>query len=108
LSLNRYFIKVPRSQEGPGRGSFWRTDPQSEAELIEQAFRRRRQRGVPCLRAAIGLPSSASALPSHVGVSGLMTTESLSREGSPVRVACTDSTTSSPAIHGTHLEVKLE
>lgn len=57
LSLNRYFIKVPRSQEEPGKGSFWRIDPQSEVKLIEQAFRRRRQRGVPCFRAPFGLSS---------------------------------------------------
>lgn len=57
LSLNRYFIKVPRSQEEPGKGSFWRIDPQSEGKLIEQAFRRRRQRGVPCFRAPFGLSS---------------------------------------------------
>uniref|UniRef100_A0A0A9YS19 Forkhead box protein K1 n=1 Tax=Lygus hesperus TaxID=30085 RepID=A0A0A9YS19_LYGHE len=84
LSLNRYFIKVPRSQEEPGKGSFWRIDPVSESKLIEQAFRRRRQRGVPCFRVPFGLSSrSAPASPSHVGVSGLMTPESLSREGSP-------------------------
>ncbi|XP_014248685.1 forkhead box protein K1 isoform X2 [Cimex lectularius] len=84
LSLNRYFIKVPRSQEEPGKGSFWRIDPASESKLIEQAFRRRRQRGVPCFRVPFGLSSrSAPASPSHVGMSGLMTPESLSREGSP-------------------------
>ncbi|XP_077288559.1 forkhead box K isoform X2 [Arctopsyche grandis] len=84
LSLNRYFIKVPRSQEEPGKGSFWRIDPQSEAKLIEQAFRRRRQRGVPCFRAPFGLSSrSAPASPSHVGMSGLVTPEELSREASP-------------------------
>lgn len=44
LSLNRYFIKVARSQEESGKGSFWRIDPASEAMLVEQAFRRRRQR----------------------------------------------------------------
>ena len=46
----RYFVKVPRSQEEPGKGSFWRIDPASEVKLVEQAFRRRRQRGVPCFR----------------------------------------------------------
>ncbi|KAL0279539.1 UNVERIFIED_CONTAM: hypothetical protein PYX00_001070 [Menopon gallinae] len=80
LSLNRYFIKVPRSQEEPGKGSFWRIDPASEAKLIEQAFRRRRQRGVPCFRAPYGLSSSRSAptSPTH---------------------QYPDSTVASPAIH---------
>lgn len=58
LSLNRYFIKVPRSQEEPGKGSFWRIDPSSEAKLVEQAFRKRRQRGVSCFRTPFGPLSS--------------------------------------------------
>ncbi|KAF7402967.1 hypothetical protein HZH66_005234 [Vespula vulgaris] len=100
LSLNRYFIKVPRSQEEPGKGSFWRIDPQSEAKLIEQAFRRRRQRGVPCFRAPFGLSSrSAPASPSHVGISGLMTPECLSREGSPGPETYPDNSVPSPAGH---------
>ncbi|XP_046521295.1 forkhead box protein K1 [Equus quagga] len=74
LSLNRYFIKVPRSQEEPGKGSFWRIDPASEAKLVEQAFRKRRQRGVSCFRTPFGPLSS----------SGLQTPECLSREGSPI------------------------
>ncbi|KAM4664000.1 forkhead box protein K2 isoform 1-T1 [Discoglossus pictus] len=91
LSLNRYFIKVPRSQEEPGKGSFWRIDPTSESKLIEQAFRKRRPRGVPCFRTPLGPLSSRSApaSPNHSGVlsahsSGVQTPESLSREGSPV------------------------
>nr|XP_031531768.1 forkhead box protein K2 [Vicugna pacos] len=90
LSLNRYFIKVPRSQEEPGKGSFWRIDPASESKLIEQAFRKRRPRGVPCFRTPLGPLSSRSApaSPNHAGVlsahsSGAQTPESLSREGSP-------------------------
>ncbi|XP_055509652.1 forkhead box protein K2-like [Leucoraja erinacea] len=90
LSLNRYFIKVPRSQEEPGKGSFWRIDPASESKLTEQAFRKRRPRGV-CFRTPLGPLSSRSApaSPSHPGVfsshsSGVQTPESLSREGSPV------------------------
>ncbi|XP_046987559.1 forkhead box protein K2 [Schistocerca americana] len=107
LSLNRYFIKVPRSQEEPGKGSFWRIDPQSEAKLIEQAFRRRKQRGVSCFRAPFGLSSrSAPASPSHVGVSGLMTPESLSREGSPAPEQYPECSVPSPAVHSSHLEVK--
>nr|AAB69641.1 myocyte nuclear factor-beta [Mus musculus] len=65
LSLNRYFIKVPRSQEEPGKGSFWRIDPASEAKLVEQAFRKRRQRGVSCFRTPFGPLSSRSAPASH-------------------------------------------
>ncbi|XP_015678265.2 forkhead box protein K2 [Protobothrops mucrosquamatus] len=91
LSLNRYFIKVPRSQEEPGKGSFWRIDPASESKLIEQAFRKRRPRGVPCFRTPLGPLSSRSApaSPNHSGIlsahsSGVQTPESLSREGSPV------------------------
>lgn len=90
LSLNRYFIKVPRSQEEPGKGSFWRVDPASESKLVEQAFRKRRPRGVPCFRTPLGPLSSRSApaSPNHAGVlsahsSGAQTPESLSREGSP-------------------------
>ena len=41
LSLNRYFLKVPRSQEEPGKGSFWRIDQQCENKLIDQAWRKR-------------------------------------------------------------------
>ncbi|EFX65742.1 hypothetical protein DAPPUDRAFT_332896 [Daphnia pulex] len=86
LSLNRYFLKVPRSQEEPGKGSFWRIDPTSESKLVEQAFRRRRQRGVPCFRTPYA--RSAPASPTHGGmpnmsVSGLATPDCLSREGSP-------------------------
>ncbi|XP_007525122.2 forkhead box protein K1 [Erinaceus europaeus] len=91
LSLNRYFIKVPRSQEEPGKGSFWRVDPASEAKLVEQAFRKRRQRGVSCFRTPFGPLSSRSApaSPTHPGLmsprsSGLQTPECLSREGSPI------------------------
>lgn len=88
LSLNRYFIKVPRSQEEPGKGSFWRIDPASEVKLVEQAFRKRRQRGVSCFRTPFGPLSSRSApaSPTHPGLMspGMQTPECLSREGSPV------------------------
>ena len=87
MSLNRYFLKVPRSQSEPGKGSFWRIDPQSEVKLIEQAFKRRRQRpntGCVAPEANRNSSRSAPASPSHSGlVSGLVTPDSLSREPSP-------------------------
>ncbi|XP_032087315.1 forkhead box protein K1 isoform X2 [Thamnophis elegans] len=83
LSLNRYFIKVPRSQEEPGKGSFWRIDPPSEGKLVEQAFRKRRQRGVSCFRTPFGPLSSRSA-PASPTHPGLQTPECVSREGSPI------------------------
>uniref|UniRef100_A0A9R1SQZ1 Forkhead box K2a n=2 Tax=Cyprinus carpio TaxID=7962 RepID=A0A9R1SQZ1_CYPCA len=105
LSLNRYFIKVPRSQEEPGKGSFWRIDPSSEGKLIEQAFRKRRPRGVPCFRTPLGPLSSRSApaSPNHTGAlsahsSGVQTPDSLSREGSPVPVDPEPTPASAPAV----------
>ncbi|XP_025421672.1 forkhead box protein K2-like isoform X2 [Sipha flava] len=85
LSLNRYFIKVPRSQEEPGKGAFWRIDPSSEQKLIEQAFRRRRIRGVPSFRLhnSFGMSSSAPPSPSHIAGGELSIADSLSRETSP-------------------------
>ncbi|XP_032393390.1 forkhead box protein K2 [Etheostoma spectabile] len=104
LSLNRYFIKVARSQEEPGKGSFWRIDPSSEGKLIEQAFRKRRPRGVPCFRTPHGPLSSRSApaSPNHSGVlsahsSGVQTPDSLSREGSPVPLELETSSAPAPA-----------
>ncbi|XP_026209860.1 forkhead box protein K2 [Anabas testudineus] len=100
LSLNRYFIKVARSQEEPGKGSFWRIDPSSEGKLIEQAFRKRRPRGVPCFRTPHGPLSSRSApaSPNHSGVlsSGIQTPDSLSREGSPVPLELDTSSAPTP------------
>nr|VZI23160.1 unnamed protein product [Spirometra erinaceieuropaei] len=62
LSLNRYFIRVPRSQEEPGKGAFWRLDPECEARLTVQAFRKRRQRsyGQSALASEEGGPSDSS------------------------------------------------
>ena len=44
LSLNRYFHKVPRNSEEPGKGSFWRIETSNESKLLDQAYRRRRKR----------------------------------------------------------------
>lgn len=88
--MNRYFLKVARSQSEPGKGSFWRIDPQSEGKLVEQSFKRRRQRpntGCVVSDSNRNAPSSRSepASPtSHSGfASGVVTPDSLSREPSP-------------------------
>lgn len=87
MSLNRYFMKVARSQEEPGKGSFWRIDPSSEAKLVEQAFKRRRQRPISCFRNQVNNSRSAPASPNNLGnignISGVVTPECLSREQSP-------------------------
>jgi len=78
LSLNRYFVKVPRSQEEPGKGSFWRIDPTSEPKLIEQAFRRRRQRGPPLQKLPYCSNQSGQSSPTHTGS---LTPDSVSFDG---------------------------
>ncbi|VDD81445.1 unnamed protein product [Mesocestoides corti] len=62
LSLNRYFIRIPRGQEEPGKGAFWRLDPESEAHLVVKAFQKRRQRSyaVPAYVASGTSPQSNS------------------------------------------------
>lgn len=50
---------MARSQDEPGKGSFWRIDPNSESKLIDQSYKKRRQRDNQCF------PRSAPVSPSH-------------------------------------------
>lgn len=43
-----------RGQVWFSAGSFWRIDPASKSKLVEQAFRKRWPRGVPCFRTPLG------------------------------------------------------
>ncbi|EAT37459.1 AAEL010565-PC [Aedes aegypti] len=88
LSLNRYFIKVPRLQDEPGKGSFWRIDPNSELKLIDQSYRKRRQRGSQCFRTPYGMPKSAPVSPTPM--------DPESREGSPLHDMLLQSAPGSP------------
>ncbi|KAK2837163.1 hypothetical protein Q5P01_014375 [Channa striata] len=42
LSLNKCFIKVPRRKDEPGRGSFWKVNPQYAECLLSSAYKKRR------------------------------------------------------------------
>lgn len=42
LSLNKCFIKVPRSKDEPGKGGFWRLDPVYADSLVDGVFKKRR------------------------------------------------------------------
>lgn len=46
LSLNRNFVKVARQQHEPGKGSFWRIEPNNEYKIVEQAYSRKRPTGI--------------------------------------------------------------
>lgn len=89
LSLNRYFIKVARSQDEPGKGSFWRIDPDSGAKLIDHSYKKRRQRSSQGFRPSYGMPRSAPVSPSHIDNS---------RESSPLQDIVLQSAPGSPGM----------
>lgn len=66
-----------------GKGSFWRIDPNSEAKLIDQSYRKRRQRGSQCFRTPYGMPRSAPASPSQLSRDNSPLQDILSAPGSP-------------------------
>lgn len=78
-----HFLLLPFSSAG--KGSFWRIDPNSEAKLIDQSYRKRRQRGSQCFRTPYGMPRSAPASPSQ-----------LSRDNSPLHDILLQSAPGSP------------
>ncbi|XP_060116638.1 forkhead box protein J1-like [Heteronotia binoei] len=47
LSLNKCFQKVPRGKNEPGKGGFWRIDPQYADTLLNGAFPRKRMPALP-------------------------------------------------------------
>ncbi|KAL9909937.1 forkhead box K isoform 1-T6 [Glossina fuscipes fuscipes] len=93
LSLNRYFIKVARSQDEPGKGSFWRIDPDSGAKLIDHSYKKRRQRSSQGFRPSYGMPRSAPVSPSHMEYSA-----DNSRESSPLQDIVLQSAPGSPGM----------
>lgn len=65
LSLNKYFMKVARTQDEPGKGCFWRIDPNSESKLIGQSYKIRKHRGSQNTRASFDMSRSAPVSPSE-------------------------------------------
>ncbi|XP_006635390.1 forkhead box protein J1-A [Lepisosteus oculatus] len=68
LSLNKCFIKVPREKDEPGKGGFWKIDPQYADRLLSGAFKKRRMPPVqinPAFQARVssGAPSPVAHLP---------------------------------------------
>jgi len=67
LSLNKCFIKVPRQKDEPGKGGFWKIDPQYAERLLSGAYKKRRMPPVqinPALQSRLRLnlqPRSAGA-----------------------------------------------
>ncbi|XP_061837512.1 forkhead box protein J1-A [Nerophis lumbriciformis] len=58
LSLNKCFIKVPRGKDEPGKGGFWKIDPQYAERLLSGAYKKRRMPPVrinPALQSRLGL-----------------------------------------------------
>ncbi|KAK2907428.1 forkhead box protein J1-A-like [Channa argus] len=42
LSINKCFIKVPRQKDEPGKGGFWKLDPQYAERLLSGNYKKRR------------------------------------------------------------------
>lgn len=75
LSLNKCFIKVPRQKDEPGKGGFWKIDPQYAERLLTGAYKKRRMPPVqinPALQNRLRLqPQSTGSCSPAGGQSGL-------------------------------------
>ncbi|XP_047213505.1 forkhead box protein J1-A-like [Girardinichthys multiradiatus] len=74
LSLNKCFIKVPRNKDEPGKGGFWKIDPQYAERLLSGAYKKRRMPPVqinPALqnRLRFNLPTQSTGRPVGLNVS---------------------------------------
>lgn len=68
LSLNRFFLKVPRTDEDERRkGSFWKIDPSNEINLIEQSYKQRRRQYDNHTVTSVDMATSAQESPELVG-----------------------------------------
>ncbi|CCG82732.1 Fork head transcription factor 1 [Taphrina deformans PYCC 5710] len=56
LSLNKAFMKVPRTDDEPGKGSFWAVDPESEMLFEGGVYKKKPPRPVPTAPVNRGAP----------------------------------------------------
>uniref|UniRef100_A0A182MVE7 Fork-head domain-containing protein n=1 Tax=Anopheles culicifacies TaxID=139723 RepID=A0A182MVE7_9DIPT len=59
LSLNRFFVKVPRPEYAPRKGCYWRIDATAYCETMENRFLKRKKRIMPPV--AVGSDGMASS-----------------------------------------------
>lgn len=75
LSLNKCFIKVPRQKDEPGKGGFWKIDPQYAERLLSGAYKKKRMPPVqinPALQSRLRVdPQSRGPWGSAGGPGGL-------------------------------------
>ncbi|KTF94063.1 hypothetical protein cypCar_00021877 [Cyprinus carpio] len=71
LSLNKCFIKVPRQKDEPGKGGFWKIDPQYAERLLNGAYKKRRMPPVqinPALQNHLRMSSHAGQAAATAGM----------------------------------------
>ncbi|XP_053541893.1 forkhead box protein J1-A [Ictalurus punctatus] len=72
LSLNKCFIKVPRQKDEPGKGGFWKIDPEYAERLLTGAYKKQRMPPVqinPALKNQLGTISQP-VMPAPTDVMG--------------------------------------
>ncbi|CAL4075989.1 unnamed protein product, partial [Meganyctiphanes norvegica] len=98
----RYFVQVPQPEGEGGKDRYWKIDPAFECKVVDHAFKRSlryiehiQQRNRKNRKKSFGSKLkvllsetynsiSSPASPVHIGIRDLGTTESLSREDSPI------------------------
>ncbi|KAF4092331.1 hypothetical protein AMELA_G00019610 [Ameiurus melas] len=74
LSLNKCFIKVPRQKDEPGKGGFWKIDPEYAERLLTGAYKKQRMPPVqinPALKNQLGMISQPD-MPVPTDVTGFL------------------------------------
>ncbi|XP_075725189.1 uncharacterized protein LOC119179386 isoform X2 [Rhipicephalus microplus] len=95
LSLNKCFIKVPRSKDEPGKGGFWKLDPVYADSLVDGVFKKRR----PAQRHP-GAPGTATVPATGSGASSSSKRNRRDRGGGVKNKQAATSSTTPPALSG--------